>query len=70
MTSFTAFIEAHPTTDLLILGYIGTAVVSSLPDPHDPRPFKDKAYDFLYTFAHILGNSIPTKFRPPAPPAA
>lgn len=69
MNALIANIESHSALWLLGAGYVLTAAVSALPDPKDPAPFQQKAYHFFYDFVHVLGNSIPSKYRPPVPPA-
>lgn len=62
---------------LILFGvvYVFTAVVSSLPQPGDPRPLSQKAYQCVYDTLHVMlnraiekhPNLAPKPVTPPQP---
>ena len=64
-----AFIVGHLGTIVAIAAYLYLALVSSLPDPGDPRPVSQKVYQTVYTMLHILSNRVVVKYPPPVAPA-
>ena len=64
-----AFIVGHIGTIAAVAAYLYLALVSSLPDPGDPRPVSQKVYQTVYTMLHILSNRVVVKYPPPVAPA-
>lgn len=38
--------------------YFFTAAVSVLPNPGDPRPTSEKAYEAIFQFFHVISNRV------------
>ena len=69
MTFVKAFIVNHLGTIAAVGAYLYLALVSSLPEPGDPRPVSQKVYQTAYTMMHILSNRVVVKYPPPFPTA-
>jgi glycerol-3-phosphate dehydrogenase len=60
-------IQQHPVVVLMGIGYIGTALIATMPPKGEPFKFYDYAYDFLHLLLNTRqGSEMLQKFNIPA----
>jgi hypothetical protein len=67
MSEIFQYVQQHSMATLVVSGYIGTAIIATMPAKGEPISF----YSWLYDFLHLLlntkqGNAMLQKFNIPA----